>query len=37
MVDEIILFDLYLDNIITFDEIEGLVGSLAILPIEKQN
>tara|TARA_R100000951_G_scaffold25562_1_gene21772 strand:+ start:102 stop:215 length:114 start_codon:yes stop_codon:yes gene_type:complete len=37
MVDEIILFDLYLDKIITFEELEGVEGTLVILPAEKQN
>ena len=37
MVDEIILFDLYLDKIITFEELEGVEGTLVILPTEKQN
>ena len=37
MVDEIILFDLYLDKIITFEELEVVEGTLVILPTEKQN
>lgn len=37
MVDEIILFDLYLDQIVTFEDIEGVEGTLVILPTEKQN
>lgn len=37
MVDEIILFDLYLDKIITFEDIDIVKGTLVILPEEKQN